>query len=235
MNNFLGYYSPAKVVSPVSEDSECYNIVFYTGEKAVCHRKYILTHRDPKYYSVKVESLEEINKVLDPELTSNDKERLVATVKKHQNELKSIILGQLESTRDRLFLFDHQRRSALFGMSRAAPFRPNEFSYLCKYLADDFIQECKERDTTFQSAVVNRFSSADHVFKMSISNYVLLVLAPELVIREIMERYPHLTNVDEASAFYLENHFESETSYVTAMYASRDMYRYIFSETKSKN
>ncbi len=234
MNNFSGLYCPAKVVSRTSIGSECYNIILYTGEKKVCHRKYILTNRDPKFYSAKVEAIEEVNKVLDPELSSKDWERLITVIGQHKDVLKSIILGKTASLRDHMYLFDHLKRSSLFRMSRPSPFRQSEFAFLCKYLALDFIDDCQVDDPTFKDAVAARFASAGHSLNMSLPNYVLLVLAPELLIRVLLRQFKQLKTLEEAADFYLEHTFETETSYVALMYTSREMYRYTFSESKTK-
>jgi hypothetical protein len=66
-------------------------------------------------------------------------------------------------------------------------------------------------------------------------NYSLLVLAPELMIRVILKQFRHLKTLDEAAEFYLEHTFENATSYVALMYASREMYRYTFSESRTKS
>lgn len=235
MNNFLGLYSPAKVHSRASKGTACYNLIFYNGEKQVCHRKYILTNRDPKFYSANVVPFEEVKKTLDPALTKSDIERLVAVVEGHTSDLKDIAVGKKHSLRDEMFLFNHAQRNSLFSMSRPASFRQSEFAYLCRYLSTDFIEKCQEADPTFKKQVSSRFASAGHSFDMSVANYALLVLAPELVIRVILQQYKHLKSLEEAAEFYLENSFETETSYVALMYTSREMYRYTYSETKMKN
>ena len=234
MNNFLGYYSPAKVINRLNPTSECYNICFYNGEVQVCHRKYILTNRDPKFYAAKVEPIEDVKKVLDPELTAKDWNRIIGVVEEHQEALKDIILGKAESIRDHIYLFDHLKRSCLFAMSRPSPFRQSEFTFLCKYLTLDFIDDCQKADPSFKDAVAARFASAGHSLNMTMPNYSLLVLAPELLIRVILKQFKQLKTLEEAADFYLDHAFETETSYVALMYASREMYRYSFSESKSK-